>query len=76
MPGGTGEAHRTVIDFATYRRLATCRQNRDLALVVDADLTREAIARAAFQMIPAPVAFWFMFWAEYAASSGNQRSRF
>ena len=58
----------TVIDLAAYRR------NRDL--MVEADPTREAIARVAFLMTPAPVVFWFMFWAEYAAASGNVRSRF
>ena len=66
----------TVIDFATYRRLAMCRQTRDLPLVVEADLPWEAIARVAFLMMPAPAVFWFMFWAEYAASSRNACSRF
>jgi hypothetical protein len=60
----------TVIDLAAYRRA------RGHALVVDAGLKREAIARVAFLMTPAPVVFWFMFWAEYAASSANVRSRF
>jgi hypothetical protein len=54
-----------VIDFAAYRR------TRDLALVVEANLTQDAIARVAFLMTPAPVVFWFMFWAEYATSSKN-----
>ena len=53
----------TVIDFAAYRR------TRDLPLVVDADLTREAIARVAFLMTPAPVVFWFIFWRAWPATS-------
>jgi hypothetical protein len=54
----------TVVDLASYRR------GRDLTPLVEANLT-EAVARVAFLMTPAPVVFWFMFWAEYAASSNK-----
>ena len=63
----------TAIDGKFALGRIECR-DRDLARVVEANLT-EAIARVSFLMTPAPVVFWFMFWAEYAASSRNPTGR-